>query len=273
MRKIGENPHGSRNHSSTERTRRAISRSSRAVTTTVRTPASSALMSASATRSIVACRIDGDTEVGEPFRGVTSDHRRSLADAAGHDQKIEPAGCGRHGGDVAAESMEEDVIRECCCLVAICAGSEDVTQVARRSRKASEAAALLQTLCQLLYTELASRSSQISSPGSTDPDRVTMARPSSGVKPIVVSTLRPCRTAASDAPAPRWQDTTRSVSSGRLPEQRRAEQRRRATSRESRTASAASARSTLSAARTSTRPPASWRGTPYRSRRPRGRRK
>ena len=35
------------------------------------------------------------------------------------------------------------------------------------------------------------------------PDRVAMTRPSSGVKPIVVSTERPAWTAASDAPAPR----------------------------------------------------------------------
>ena len=38
-----------------------------------------------------------------------------------------------------------------------------------------------------------------------------MIRPSSGVKLIVVSTERPSRTAASDAPAPRWQLTTRSA--------------------------------------------------------------
>jgi hypothetical protein len=36
-----------------------------------------------------------------------------------------------------------------------------------------------------------------------------MTRPASGVKPIVVSRLTPSRTAASDAPAPRWHDTTR----------------------------------------------------------------
>ena len=40
-----------------------------------------------------------------------------------------------------------------------------------------------------------------SSPGSTDPQRVAMTRPSSGVNPMVVSTLRPSRTAASEAPA------------------------------------------------------------------------
>jgi hypothetical protein len=55
-----------------------------------------------------------------------------------------------------------------------------------------------------------SRSSSHSSrPGSTDLERVAMTRPSSGVKPIVVSTERPSRTAASDAPAPRWHVTIR----------------------------------------------------------------
>ena len=38
-----------------------------------------------------------------------------------------------------------------------------------------------------------------------------MTRPSIGVKPIVVSTQTPSRTAASDAPAPRWQLTTRAA--------------------------------------------------------------
>jgi hypothetical protein len=44
-----------------------------------------------------------------------------------------------------------------------------------------------------------------------------MTRPSSGVKPMVVSTETPPRTAASDAPAPRWQVTTRSVASAAAP--------------------------------------------------------
>ena len=47
------------------------------------------------------------------------------------------------------------------------------------------------------------------SPGSTLPDRVAIGSPSSGVKPIVVSMDRPPATAASDAPAPRWQVTIR----------------------------------------------------------------
>ena len=55
-------------------------------------------------------------------------------------------------------------------------------------------------------------SSHSTRPGSIEPDRVAITRPSSGVKPMVVSTLRPSTTAASDAPAPRWQLTIRSSS-------------------------------------------------------------
>ena len=52
--------------------------------------------------------------------------------------------------------------------------------------------------------------SHSTSPGSTLRERVAITRPSSGVKPIVVSTERPPCTARSDAPAPRWQVTIRS---------------------------------------------------------------
>ncbi len=58
-------------------------------------------------------------------------------------------------------------------------------------------------------------SSQSRRPRSTLPDRVAITRPSSGVNPMVVSTLRPSTTAARDAPAPRWHVTMRSPRSGR----------------------------------------------------------
>ena len=58
-------------------------------------------------------------------------------------------------------------------------------------------------------------SSQSTSPGSTEPERVAITSPSSGVKPIVVSTETPPATAASEAPAPRWHVTIRSSSTGR----------------------------------------------------------
>ena len=46
-------------------------------------------------------------------------------------------------------------------------------------------------------------------PGSIWPGRVPMGRPSSAVKPIVLSTLRPACMAQSDAPLPRWAAITR----------------------------------------------------------------
>ncbi len=59
------------------------------------------------------------------------------------------------------------------------------------------------------------RAIHVRSPGSTEPARVAMTSPSRGVKPIVVSTEMPPVIAASDAPAPRWQVTRRSDSTGR----------------------------------------------------------
>ncbi len=50
-------------------------------------------------------------------------------------------------------------------------------------------------------------SSHSSTPGSTLPERVAITRPSSGVKPIVVSIEQPPTIAHSEAPAPRWQLT------------------------------------------------------------------
>ena len=48
----------------------------------------------------------------------------------------------------------------------------------------------------------------VTAAGSMEPQRVPMIRPSSGVKPIVVSTTRPSRTAHSEEPLPKWQLTS-----------------------------------------------------------------
>ncbi len=45
-------------------------------------------------------------------------------------------------------------------------------------------------------------------PGSTEPERVPIMSPSSGVNPMVVSMLTPPRIAASEHPLPRWQVTS-----------------------------------------------------------------
>ena len=68
--------------------------------------------------------------------------------------------------------------------------------------------------------ETAARQSHpLASGKSGCPDRpirtlVPIMSPSRGVKPIVVSTLRPPAIAASEQPLPRWQDTSRSSASG-----------------------------------------------------------
>ena len=111
-------------------------------------------------------------------------------------------------------------------------------------------------------------SSQSTSPGSMDPERVAMTNPSSGVKPIVVSTERPPSTAARDAPAPRWQVTMRSSSAGRptISAARREPSRRR--DRGSRTCAAPSACATPAGWRRSWQPAACRRGRRCRSKPP-----
>ena len=60
---------------------------------------------------------------------------------------------------------------------------------------AEQARLVLERVVQLRRREPAVLEQPEHSPGSTLPERVAMTRPSSGVKPIVVSTQRPSRTA------------------------------------------------------------------------------
>ena len=59
-----------------------------------------------------------------------------------------------------------------------------------------------------------SRARNPKAPGSTSPDRVPITSPSSGVRPMEVSMLRPRLMAQTDAPLPRWQDTICNRSTG-----------------------------------------------------------
>ena len=54
-------------------------------------------------------------------------------------------------------------------------------------------------------------------PGSTEPERAAIGTPSSGVKPMLVSTERPSSTAETEHPPPRWQTTSRSRNALRRP--------------------------------------------------------
>ena len=68
---------------------------------------------------------------------------------------------------------------------------------------------MLERMLELVERELAPRSRWSSAPGSTEPGAVAIGTPSSGEKPIVVSTERPSRTAVTEQPPPRWQTTSR----------------------------------------------------------------
>ena len=110
-------------------------------------------------------------------------------------------------------------------------------------------------------------------PGSTVPERVAMTRPSSGVKPMVVSTLRPSSTAASEAPAPRWQVMIRRPASGRPSSSRGAAGAVGVGQAvEAVAADAVALAATRAGSRRSRRPPGWWRGTRCRSWRRRARR-
>ena len=52
-------------------------------------------------------------------------------------------------------------------------------------------------------------------PGSIDPERVPIIRPSIGVSPIDVATDRPSSTAVTEQPLPRWATTRASSLAGR----------------------------------------------------------
>ena len=73
----------------------------------------------------------------------------------------------------------------------------------------------MQQVLEPVDVEAACRSRCSSTPGSTSPARVPMTRPSSGVSPIEVSTGRPPRIAAAEAPLPRCSTIRRSSSAVR----------------------------------------------------------
>ena len=87
---------------------------------------------------------------------------------------------------------------------------------------------------------------------------MAIGTPSSGVKPIVVSTERPSSTAVTEQPPPRWQTTSR----GHGARARAAPLRPRA--RGSRSGGPPTPRASAPAARRSTPRPGSWRGRPCR---------
>ena len=128
--------------------------------------------------------------------------RRVLADPAGEDQRVQAVHGGGHRGDAARA-----------------AGAGSTSRASRRGRVAGRGGGHAPRACPPVPARPArpercsspaassaggqprrSVSSQSSRPGSTLPDLVAITRPSSGVKPIVVSTLRPPWTARQRRP-------------------------------------------------------------------------
>ena len=182
-----------------------------------------------------------------------------LAHAAGEDQHVEAAGARRHRPDLAHQPVDVDVEGELRVRVA-----RPPARPARRGGRRAPGQALEPGLVLEDPARGSSTStppccsSQSRMPGSSEPGAGLhdQARPA-GVKPIVVSTERPSRTAHSEAPAPRWQETIRRR---RPATGRRARppvvRRRRARGRGSRSDAARSGGSTPGAGRTSRPRPA-----------------
>ena len=180
------------------------------------------------------------------------DRRRVLAHAAGEHERVEPAERRRHRRDRRraaggrrrrgrGRASASPRRRASTSRMSPCPPGPAGRRLALQRRRATS----------LGVEPACSQQPQHAGRGRRVPERVAITSPSSGVKPIVVSTERPPRTAASEAPAPRWQVTTPAAA----PAGAGAARRRRATGRGSRTGAAPSARATRGAARRWRPPP------------------
>ena len=142
----------------------------------------------------------------EPLDDQVAERRTILADASGEHQRIRAAEDPQHRADPAAQAVRINIEREPGSLVAAFDRREDLPHVAGHAGHAEQSRFPVQNLIQLRPPcSRAVLSKYTRTPGSIEPLRVPIIRPSSGVKPMVVSTLFPSRTAASEAPLPRWQ--------------------------------------------------------------------
>ena len=215
---------------------------------------------------VVGRRVGGDAEEAEAVHRALADLGRVLADAAGEHDRVEPVHRGGHRRDGRAQPVQVRLPGELGAGVAVRPRGPG-SRACRRSRPARTGRtgapgpppARPGGMCTC-------SSSHSTSPGSTDPDLVAITRPSSGVKPIVVSTDLPS--------ADRGQGRARAEVAGDEPQvggvapeefRRPAARRRRATARGIRNAAGSSASATPPAARRWRRRRGWWRGRRYRS--------
>ena len=185
--------------------------------TSVRTGPSESPISVSAVAAVL--RLASSLMPRKPRpAAVSAPHPRVvLADAAGKDQDVQAVHGRRHGRDLPAEPVHVDIDRELGRPVGRRLRRRSTSRSRRTggspARPASPASCSSPADSSSRLT-LSCCESQRSSPGSTLPLRVAITRPSSGVKPIVVSMLRPPGWPPATPPPPRWQLTIRrSVSS------------------------------------------------------------
>lgn len=145
-------------------------------------------------RSVGAATADqadgGDAEEAGPVHGTLADLRRVLADAAGEHDRVEPVHRGRHGHDEPAQPVQVRIAGEFCAGVSGGRAGQDLPPV-RCPGEPVQAGAVLKGSRQFAGGVCTCSSRHSTSPGSTVPDLVAIISPSSGVKPIVVSTDRP----------------------------------------------------------------------------------
>ena len=123
----------------------------------------------------------------------------ALAHAAREYESVETAEARDHGRDAGSQPVDVDAERELRLGVV---AREQLAHVSGPGEP-EKTGLMLERVGHLVHVETSCCWSHSRSPGSTEPERVAITSPSSGVKPIVVSTERPSRTAHSDAPAPR----------------------------------------------------------------------
>ena len=130
--------------------------------------------------------------------------RRVLTDAAGEDQRVEPA---ERRGQRAHRAG--DAVREHRRERAAPARRASRSPHVRRAGEGEQPRLALERVLELLGPGGPLAQQVEHDLGSIEPERVAIGTPSSGEKPIVVSTERPSSTAVAEQPPPRWSTTSR----------------------------------------------------------------
>ena len=151
----------------------------------------------------VAFGVELETEELEALADAFADGGGVFADPGREDQRVEPA---EHGGE-RAHGLPREVAKQGdgvggAWIARLLA--EQVAHVAAEPRHAEESGLVIDEPIQRGLAMPCASKRCTSTPGSRSPDRVPIMIPPVGVKPIVVSTLTPSRTAVRLAPFPRW---------------------------------------------------------------------